>query len=470
MIKIQIKRRGFLIALLIIGQAVCVGFGVAWTTRWVRESFALAMQDEVAAEGRSLAYQLAAAVAELQLGPIEPGTSDWQKLQTICRETVIPHTGFVCVMRRDDGALLCHSDLQGNPSLMELFPGRSILINNRVSAPLTSLFRHAEKKGNRLLAGKIEFHKDLYAFTGCNLPQQNVLLAVYQSDQEIDQFVSLTIQPIMQMGYVLTAFTVGVTAILTLFLFNRYEDSMDKANTCLERRVQRRTASLIRTRNAVIFGLAKLADSRDSDTGDHLERIRLYVTLLATEMSQKHPEIGATFVADLAVASSLHDVGKVGIPDAVLLKPGKLTPAERCIMEKHTHLGSECLAAIQKQLGEDDFLELARKIADSHHEHWDGNGYPQGIAGKNIPIAARIVALADVYDALTSARPYKGPYGHDEAREWIISRSATQFDPNVVSAFVACEAEFIRINESYSATQSPASPEASELSAELQTT
>jgi len=163
-------------------------------------------------------------------------------------------------------------------------------------------------------------------------------------------------------------------------------------------------------------------------------------------------------VADLAVASSLHDIGKVGIPDAVLLKPDKLSDSERRAIELHTVLGSECLSAIQDQLEEDDFLELAQQIAIAHHEHWDGNGYPYGARGRDIPLPARIVAIADVYDALTTARPYKDPVPHTEVREWIVTRYGTQFDPEVVEAFVAREQDFLRVNQSYGEKRQQACP------------
>ena len=229
-------------------------------------------------------------------------------------------------------------------------------------------------------------------------------------------------------------------------MYKRQEAGLAAANARLESQVTQRTRSLVRTRNAVTFGLAKLAESRDKDTGKHLERIRSYVTVLATELARTNPEIERSFVADLAVASSLHDIGKVGIPDALLLKPARLNPNERKAMEMHTTLGSECLAAIRKQLEEDDFLEVAEQIAATHHEHWDGSGYPQGLQGKEIPLTGRIVALADVYDALTSQRPYKSAVSHEEARDWIVSRYGQQFDPSVVEAFVAREQDFFRIS------------------------
>ena len=290
---------------------------------------------------------------------------------------------------------------------------------------------------------------DLHVFTGFSLPTLNAILAVYQSDIAIESFIALTIRPVVQIAYALTAFMLGATAIITVFLINRYEASLTEANDRLEKEVDQHTRALVRTRNAVIFGLAKLAESRNKDTGEHLERIRSYVTILATESAKTYREIDHRFVADLAIASSLHDVCKVGIPDAVLIKPGDLSTGECRAMELHTMLGSECLAAIRKQLEEDDFLELAQQIAASHHEQWDGCGYLHGVQGKNIALPARIVALADVYDALTISRPYKGPASHDEAREWIASRYATHFDPAIVEAFIAREEEFLRVNISY---------------------
>jgi response regulator RpfG family c-di-GMP phosphodiesterase len=262
----------------------------------------------------------------------------------------------------------------------------------------------------------------------------------------IDSFIAATIRPVMQVGYILVTFVIGATAMITGFLLNRYEAGLAAANARLEIQVEERTRSLVRTRNAVTFGLAKLAESRDKDTGKHLERIRTYVSVLATELARTNPDIEPGFVADLAVASSLHDIGKVGIPDAVLLKPARLSPAERKAMQMHTTLGSECLGAIRKQLEEDDFLEVAEQIAASHHEYWDGSGYPLGLQGKEIPLAGRIVALADVYDALTSHRPYKVAVSHEEARDWIVSRYGQQFDPTVVEAFVAREKDFYRIS------------------------
>jgi len=445
-IKMRIKSRFFFIALLVASQAACLGFGIVWATGWLWRNFENVVYDYVIVDGESVAQGIALKVSDMRLKNVRPGSNDWKRLQKLCEEEAIPYNGFVCIMRRDNGAMLCHPKLKQDPGLLRLFPGKGLLINNHGSAPISEMVRKSEAAGEQVVTGKVELDGDVHVFTGFSLPRIDAILAVYQSDMAIDLFIASTIKPVMQVGYLLAAFIVGATAFIAVFLTNRYEAALADANGRLEDQVQQRTRSLVRTRDAVVFGLAKLAESRDRDTGEHLERIRSYVTVLATELAKANPEINHRFVADLAVASSLHDIGKVGISDAVLLKPGPLSPSERSAMEMHTTLGSECLAAIQKKLGEDDFLELAQQIAAAHHENWDGSGYPHGIQGKHIPLAARIVALADVYDALTSVRPYKGPVGHVEAREWIVSRYAQQFDPAVVEAFVEREADFQRVN------------------------
>jgi response regulator RpfG family c-di-GMP phosphodiesterase len=236
-----------------------------------------------------------------------------------------------------------------------------------------------------------------------------------------------------------------VGLVVTTAVIQRYENKPAQANERLEELVERRSLELMQTRDAVIFGLAKLADSRDDDTGEHLERIRAYVQILARELSRKYPGIDDQTIAMLGLTSSLHDLGKVGIPDAVLLKPGGLTAKEQCIVEKHPLIGGDYLLAIKKRIGDDDFLEIACEIAFGHHERWDGSGYPFGLHGDDIPLSARIVSLADVYDALTSKRVYKEAMSHEKARAVIAAGSATQFDPDIVEAFLAKEGEFAAI-------------------------
>jgi PAS domain S-box-containing protein len=203
-------------------------------------------------------------------------------------------------------------------------------------------------------------------------------------------------------------------------------------------------------RNATILGLAKLAEYRDSDTGAHLERIREYARILAKELARKPKYSGyitPDYVEDIYNSAILHDIGKVGIPDSILLKPGRLTREEFEVVKRHSALGGEALKAVETKIEGQSFLSLGKEIAFSHHEKWDGTGYPRGLKGDKIPLSARIVALADVYDALTSKRVYKEAFSHEKAIEIITGDRGTHFDPEVVDAFVALEAEFRRIRE-----------------------
>ncbi len=208
----------------------------------------------------------------------------------------------------------------------------------------------------------------------------------------------------------------------------------------------------LETTSITLFSLARLAESKDTDTGDHLERIRLYAKMLASQLIQMpdfHEPAPPNYPDLLYQTSPLHDIGKVGIPDHVLLKPGSLNDSEWAIMKQHTKIGSATLeAALEKYPGA-VFLRIARDIALSHHERWDGSGYPDGLQGTEIPLCARIVALADVYDALTMRRVYKSAMSHDVARGIIVNSAGNHFDPQVVQAFIAVEVKFIEVKQQY---------------------
>jgi putative two-component system response regulator len=217
-------------------------------------------------------------------------------------------------------------------------------------------------------------------------------------------------------------------------------------------RVAERILSL-ETRDMTIFALAKLADSRDPETGAHLERVQSYSRLLAVQLrsSGKYPdEIDATFAHLIHETSPLHDIGKVAIPDCVLLKPGRLSDEEFAIMKTHTSMGAQTLEAAAQKFPKARYLRMAREIAESHHEKWDGTGYPRGLRGGEIPLSGRIVAVADVYDALVSRRVYKSAFTHLSARAIIVDGKGTHFDPVIVDAFLAVEADFIKVQAEFS--------------------
>lgn len=208
----------------------------------------------------------------------------------------------------------------------------------------------------------------------------------------------------------------------------------------------------LETRDLLIFALARLAESRDTDTGAHLERVRTYSRIIAEHLSHQEKfasKISADFVRLIYLTSPLHDIGKVAIPDSVLLKPGPLTHEEFEIMKAHTIKGAATLEAALREYPAAHYLRMARDIAASHHEWYDGTGYPAGLAGEDIPLCGRIVALADVYDALTSRRIYKDAYSHEKAKAIVLQSRGTHFDPDIVDAFLANEDKFIEVAQSY---------------------
>ena len=208
----------------------------------------------------------------------------------------------------------------------------------------------------------------------------------------------------------------------------------------------------LETRDMAIFAMAKLAESRDPETGAHLERVMNYSRVLARHLvalGHFTDQIDGEYLRLIYTTAPLHDIGKVGIPDSVLLKPGRLSDREFEIMKSHTTIGAETLDAALSRFPKVRFLSMARDVAAAHHERFDGTGYPNGLAGDDIPLCARIVAVADVYDALTSKRVYKGAFTHEVARGIIVADAESHFDPRVVEAFVAAEEEFIAIRDEF---------------------
>lgn len=206
------------------------------------------------------------------------------------------------------------------------------------------------------------------------------------------------------------------------------------------------------SKDIVIFALAKLAESRDEDTGNHLERVSHYSKFLAEAIMDgpnQPPDLDRMMIDNIFLTSPLHDIGKVGIPDYILLKPGRLDDNEFDIMKSHSEIGYNTLSEALQKAPQAGYLRIAAEIALHHHEKYDGSGYPDGLKGDEIHLASRIFALADVYDALVSKRPYKEPFTHDRARHIIIEGRGSHFDPLVIDAFLKCEQSFVEIHEKY---------------------
>ena len=228
------------------------------------------------------------------------------------------------------------------------------------------------------------------------------------------------------------------------------QDALRDHNRQLSSELDKRRREVEALRDTTLFVMVALAEFRDTDTGNHIHRTQEYVRTLATWMAAQ-PQAPAELTADnieaLARAAPLHDIGKVAIPDGILLKPGRLSADEWLVMKTHSVHGADLLQRAIDRLGDDAgaMLHYGKQIARHHHERWDGNGYPDGLAGHTIPLSARLMSVADVYDALISRRPYKGPMPHAEAMRFIRDGSGTHFDPLCVQAIVACQDDLAAI-------------------------
>jgi len=230
-------------------------------------------------------------------------------------------------------------------------------------------------------------------------------------------------------------------------------DFLRDKNDFLEQEVAKRTQEVMAIQEVTILAMASLAETRDSDTGNHIRRTQYYVQALAETLKQ-HPRFTGFLtpynVQMLFRSAPLHDIGKVGIPDSILLKPGRLTPEEFEVMKTHTTLGRDAIAHAEDALGTKvEFLSMAKEIALSHQEKWDGTGYPEGLSGNAIPISARLMALADVYDALISRRVYKEGMSHAQAVDIIVQGRGSHFDPDIVDGFLEIQEEFRAIAQRY---------------------
>lgn len=274
-----------------------------------------------------------------------------------------------------------------------------------------------------------------------------VIFLTVRSDIEDEQlgfslgavdYITKPISPPLMLARVATHLALKATA-----------DFLRDKNAYLEQEVQRRTEEMVVVQDVTILAMTSLAETRDSETGNHIRRTRHYVKLLAETLCE-HPRFASALSAHaislMYKSAPLHDIGKVGIPDRILLKPGRLTPEEFEIMKTHTTLGHAAIEHAEEEHGRPvEFLRVAKEIALYHQEKWDGSGYPYGLSGEAIPLSARLMAIADVYDALISERVYKAAMSHESALEIIAEGRGRHFDPDITDAFLAVHTQIREI-------------------------
>lgn len=433
--KSRITTRWLLVLLVTGVQLFCLLIGQTWYTDRIRQAFLDELHYEALCSMHARLWDLAGTLdsgAQPDTGP------DRATELTPHRRTLLvsAHTGEI--LRLIDGPPASDT--------LAIAPSRLTLQQASGHRPLREAVSpaHPSASGRLTIDGQRQLAAVRY------VPRLEAMLVAWEPEELVTRRAAALVARHRTDWLGPLVATVLLTALLTIVVVQRYENRLAHLNDNLEHLVEARSRSLLRTRDAVIFGLAKLAEFRDDDTGGHLERIRIYVELLARQLARQKGGLDEGQIAMLGLTSSLHDIGKVGIPDAVLLKPGSLLPHERSIMERHPLIGGDCLMAIKEHLGEDDFLETACEIAFAHHERWDGSGYPFGLRGEQIPLSARIVALADTYDAITMPRVYKGALPHEAACKIIRDGAGTHFDSQVVEAFLAVEDQFRSVAERYS--------------------
>lgn len=228
--------------------------------------------------------------------------------------------------------------------------------------------------------------------------------------------------------------------------------ALEKDNVILNKLVEKKIREILDSQMATIFALVKLTESKSDETGKHLERVQSFSRLTLEKMKLKddyRDKIDKKYIESVANASVLHDIGKIGIEDSILLKPGKLTEEEYERMKEHTLIGSKTLKEVHEKYPNNSFIKKGVEIANFHHEKWDGSGYPEGLKGENIPLSARIVTLADLYDALRSKRVYKEGFSHEKTLDMIREFSGNHLDPMIVEVFLENEIEFEAIYDSF---------------------
>ncbi len=438
----SLRSRAHLIGAVLALQALIIGLGWAATVRMAHtgmdERMTESLMEECERRARTFSSLLTAEVS----APIHYGDAGWDRAQTLVEKMQLP-PGVSLYLLDEGGKVLCHEALRRSENVRKIDFSDLVVELSPRGDPAT----FASLNPLQPVAGQTDFVGGPAAVAILYNPTARVKVVV-QCEVSGARAESRRLSHAMFVWGGIAGLCVLVMTLLgSAALVHRYDTALMRMNRHLEEEVERRMRQGLAIRNGLIFGLAKLADFRDTDTGRHLERIRAYCELLARTLQAHDQAIDHAWIERLKLASSLHDIGKVGIPDSILLKPDALTPEERKVMEMHVLLGADTLISVRRHAGDDDLINMAIQIALSHHERFDGRGYPYRLSGDQIPLPARIVALADMYDAITSDRVYRRAMSHREASALIVSQRGQHFDPVIVDAFIASQGDFARVHD-----------------------
>jgi len=429
-------------------QAVVVGFGWIGTVQLAKLGLAGRIQEQAVEQNTQAVNQMVSALRVMVGGPLSPDAEGWEENEHLI-EKLASFQGLSLDVLDESGRHIFRSAVSGEQgkrggekkgptkatgaqlgnTVITLQPGRETMLLKELR-PGTVVTCEAEWFGE---PATLCVRWDEVA---------KVKLIAFQTQESLKGAEAKFTKDVLWWSGAAGTVVLGITVLGSAFLVRRYDTVLLRLNRTLEDEVERRLRRALSIRNGLVFGLAKLADYRDTDTGKHLERICKYCEILGIQLIGKHPDVNRAWVELLKLSSSMHDIGKVGIPDSILLKPGPLTPEERTQMETHSSIGAETLLAIRKHVGDDELINMSVHVAMCHHEKFDGTGYPNRLTGEQIPLSARIVALADIYDALTSKRVYKDAMSHEQAMGLILNYKGTHLDPLVVQAFEEVQEQY----------------------------
>lgn len=435
--------------LVIAAQTGCLAAGLWMQNRYISSSMRQVTEDRVWADLRAAGETLLTAVGDEEADGRTVGATQVEAASKLLGSVLLaggPHMTLV----DSNWLVVTHA---GVP---EGEPGNALSVGQRVHLADFRQRPSVELSGR---AGTLTMPDGEHIALAFALPDQTGYLLIHESLAGIRSRSDAHLQYLPGVGAMTLAWTAALLGVTLYMMLSRGHEQRENERAKSDSQALRRIETLVRTRDAVIFGLAKLADSRDPDTGDHLERISLYSSTLASALRRlpKHGKlVTPNFVRTIGISSVLHDIGKVGIEDRILGKPGPLTDSERARMQEHSVIGGECLRDIEQRLGSSNFLQMAREIAFAHHERWDGTGYPHGIAGEDIPLSARIVAIVDVFDALASKRVYKPAFPYERCVQIIREGAGSQFDPDLVEVWLEHAGRFRAIMRRFADQAAPA--------------
>lgn len=452
--KFRYRRRGRMIVALVALQVAVMAVASLLSWYRLRSGVTETVTDAVIAENIEDLERFERELRRLETGPIEYGSANWRPVQTLVESFEDLSNGAFVWVLDSEGFVLAHPALMRNPDM------RRFNYADRVIQELSAKGQQRPTSGSSHSSSKLgEVGRDYVSIGRADflggpswiatrfLPGLNVRVLVQQPEQSLAAgWVAFQSELALTIGLIATGVLI-VTGLGSVWLVRRYDAVLSRINRQLEAEVTARIQHTLDARHTLIFNLGKAIDARDADQGRHVERVARFSEILAQDLAPVAAGVDRAWIECLKVASSLHDLGKATIADAILLKPGPLSVEERRAMEHHALAGAEVLFNVRRRLGDDALVNMAIQVVVQHHERFDGSGYPYGIAGDQISLAARIVALADAYDGMTTARFYKDPITHDAARAVIAKLRGTQFDPQVVDAFERCHARFDEVRQ-----------------------